>query len=87
MKEKIICGLLTIVGIMMIAIAVFLKNDTSFSIEEIDVKSMAASSNMYVKDKKGISDTFTFNEVEMEIAPASVDIPAKTIVYDGLTIE
>ena len=87
MKEKIICGLLTIVGIMMIAIAIFLKNDTSFSIEEIDVKSMAASSNMYVKDKKGISDTFTFKEVEMEIAPASVDIPAKTIVYDGLTLE
>lgn len=87
MKERIICGLLTSVGIMMIALAVFLKNDTSFSIEEVDVKSMAASSNMYVKDKKGNDSSFVFKEVEMEIAPASVDIPAKTIVYDGLTLD
>lgn len=87
-KERIICGLLTIVGLMMICIAVILQNETSLSIEEVDIKSMAASSNMYVKDKNNEDKSVAvFQEVDMEVAPVSVDIPAKTIVYDGLTLE
>lgn len=87
-KEKIICGLLIAVGLMMICIAVTLQNDVSLSVEEVDIKSMAASSNMYVKDKKSVdNDQMVFQGVEMEIAPVAVDIPAETIVYEGMTLE
>lgn len=86
-KEKAICGLLATVGLIMILMAIVLQTNTSLSIEEVDIKSMAASSNMYVKNKKVEETKPVFKEIEMEIAPASVDIPAKQIVYDNLTLE
>lgn len=86
-KENFICGLLTAVGLMMICIAVVLQNDASLSVEEIDIKSMAAASNMYVKDKNNSNSKAVFQEVEMQVAPASVDILAESIVYDGMTLE
>ena len=87
-KDKIISGLLSLVGIMMICVALFLQNDKSMSIEEIDVKSMAASTNMYVKNDDDMEETATiFKEVEMEVAPVSVAIPPRTEVFDGLTLE
>lgn len=88
-KEKIICGVLIAVGLMMISIAIVLQTETSFSSEELDIKNMAASANMYVKDNKdsNSNDVAVFQEVTMETAPASVDLPSKVIVYDGLTLE
>ena len=75
------------VGLAMLSMAIVLQTDTSLSIEEVDIKSMAASSNMYVKDKDKEITEPVFKEIEMAIAPVSVDIPAKQSVYDGLTIE
>ncbi len=87
-KEKLISGLLAIVGIMMISIAVFIQNVPLLNGEEIDVVNMAASSNMYVKDtNKSNEENISFKEVEMEVTPTSVDLRGKTIVYDGLTLE
>ena len=86
-KEKIICGLLIVVGVAMISMAIVLQTDTSLSIEEVDIKGMAASSNMYVKDKDNDNKELVFEAIEMEVAPVSVDIPAKQVVYDNLTID
>ena len=72
----------------MICLAMVLQSNTSFSIEEVDIKNMSASTNMYVKDKGNKDDTgMVFEEIEMETVPVSVDLPAETIVYEGLTLE
>ena len=86
-KGKIISGLLAFVGIMMICIAVMLQDEFSISVEEVDIRSMAASTNMYVKDSSNISSDYKFKSVDMETAPVSVEILPKTEVYDGLTLE
>ena len=86
-KGKIISGLLAFVGIMMICIAVMLQDEFSISVEEVDIRSMAASTNMYVKNSNNISSDYKFEGVDMETAPVSVEILPKTEVYDGLTLE
>lgn len=68
------------------------KVDTVISYDEIDIKNMAASTNIIVKqmsndtknDEKTIS---TLSEVEMETAPASVVIPPRVEVYEQMTME
>ena len=87
-KEKIISGILATVGLFMICIAMVLQSDTSIKnveYEQIDIKSMAASSNIIVKGNN--SNGLALTEVDMAIAPASVIIPPRTEVYDGLTLE
>lgn len=86
-KGKIISGVLATVGLMMICVAIALQNDKSMSVDEIDVKSMAASANMYVKSSDKEETAMVFEEVDMEVAPASVEILPRTEVYDGLTLE
>ena len=88
-KEKIISGIMAMVGIMMIVIAVFLQTDKSFSVEEVDVKNMAASANMYVKDTDTelAGDLMVFEEVLMETTPAAVMLLPRTEVFDGMTLE
>lgn len=87
-KDKIISVVLTIVGFAMIGIAIFLQNEKSLSVEEIDIKNMAASANMYVKDETvEENQVMVFEEVEMETTPVSIDIPPRTEIYDGLTLE
>ena len=85
-KEKIISGVLAIVGLMMICVALSLQNDKTMGVTEFDISSMAASANMYMKSKNIESDV-TFKSVDMEVTPASVVIPPRTEVYDGLTLE
>jgi hypothetical protein len=87
-KDKIISGLLVLVGFAMISVAVFLQTEKSLSIDEIDVKSMSASANMYVKDNHYNDDVdMVFEEVDMETTPVAVMILPRTEVYDGLTLE
>ena len=86
-KEKIISGLLAIVGVVMISIAMMLQDDFSVSVEEVDIRSMAASTNMYVKNSSNNDSSYKFESVDMEVAPASVEILPKVEVYDGLTLE
>ena len=88
-KDKIISVLMALVGLAMISVAVFLQTDKSFSVEEIDVKSMSASANMYVKDNKNQDDDtdMVFEEVNMETTPVAVMILPRTEVFEGLTLE
>ncbi len=101
MKKKlnITSGILAIVGIMMISIALILKSDSYFDMgsikeafQEIDIKSVAASTNMIIedsiyKDKKEKEENMSLKEASMEVVPASIIIPPRIEVYDGLTLE
>ena len=87
-KQKIVSLVLAIVGFFMIAVAVFLQNDKSFSVEEVDIKNIASSTNMYVKDTNNRENTKSvFEEVEMETTPVAVVIPPRTEVFEGFTLE
>ncbi len=86
------------VGIMMISVGIFIGNSQSQTmntteIQEFDIKNMAASAKMTMKDevKDDKKDTNEENvlltEVEMETAPASVIIPPRVEVYESMTME
>lgn len=100
-RAKIISSLLTMLSIIMFSLAIVIQSreslstkkvDTVISYDEIDIKNMAASTNIIVKqmsndtknDEKTIS---TLSEVEMETAPASVVIPPRVEVYEQMTME
>lgn len=87
-KQKIVSLILAIVGFFMIAVAVFLQNEKSFSIEEVNIKNIAASTNMYVKDipNRQVTES-VFEEVEMETTPVAVVIPPRIEVFEGVTLE
>lgn len=95
-KFNIISGVLAIVGIMMISIALVIHNEESLTgngvkaaFKEIDLKSVAASTNMIIEDNlnKNENNTSFLQEVAMEVVPASIIIPPRVEVYDGLTLE
>ena len=58
-------------------------------IEEYDIKNIATSANMIVKDNKKEEEKKNplLTEVVMETAPASVIIPPRVEVYEGKTLE
>ncbi len=93
---RVICYLTSLVGILMICIGLVIQNDSAqnmhktTNVSSFDIKNMAASSNMIVKEtetSKEETDNLFFKEVEMETAPASVIVPPRVEVYDGLTLE
>lgn len=100
-RAKIISSLLTMLSIIMFSLAIVIQSreslstkkvDTVISYDEIDIKNMAASTNIIVKqmsnDKKNDEKTIsTLSEVEMETAPASVVIPPRVEVYEQMTME
>lgn len=97
-KTQALCGVTIIVGIMMISIGMVIQKENSFdtlavnkTIEEFDIKNMAASANMIVKETEESKEEKTENlfltEVTMETAPASVIIPPRVEVYEGMTLE
>ncbi len=100
-NAKLISGMLSFLGIVMISMAftiedsqssLTLKSDTSSQSTEVDIKNMAASSNIIVKklsdDKEDSASVVSgLSEVNMEAAPASIVIPPRVEVYDGLTID
>ena len=86
----------SLVGVLMISLGLFILNeDTStlkntISTSGFDIKNMAASSNMIVKEveqPRAESENFLLTEVEMETAPASVIVPPRVEVYEGMTLE
>ena len=93
-KEKLISMVTMMIGIVMISIGMVIQNGSSFdnlsdpTIEEFDIKNMATSAKMAVKDdtvKNINTDSLLFKEVVMETAPASVSIVYKP--YDEMTVE
>lgn len=102
-KTKLISGITVIVAIMMISIGMVIQNDemsstinTNVDLRDFKIQNMAASTNMIVKKSVNDSDTvktpteatnLVLTEVQMETAPASVIIPPRVEVYEGMTLE
>lgn len=96
-KDKILGGLTFGVGIMMISIGMVIQSDrtennlNNSSIEEFNIKNMAASANMIVQEKEDTTEVEQENlllkEIKMETAPASIIIPPRVEVYEGMTLE
>lgn len=96
-RGKLISCLTAIVGIMMISIGIIVQEEQSiFSTESgkvargFDIKNMAASANMILKDgkEKDIQKkNLLLTEAVMETAPASIIIPPRIEVYEGMTLE
>ena len=97
MKKLRVINLLTFfVGIIMISIGLVLQSSTTTGLrsninKEFSVNNMAASTNMIFKDKENKEENDNNNllltEVVMETAPASVIIPPRVEVYEGMTLE
>lgn len=99
-KAKIISGILSIVGMMMISIALIIESKNSLSLgndikfEEIDMKKVADSANMLIS-KNETADTdaleeqenFPLVDISMDFVPTAVVEPPRIEVYDSLTIE
>ena len=96
-KLKIMSVVTTAVALVMISMGMILQDDlstnvrTSSNINNFKIQNMAASSNMIVRandnKKEEEKEETAFEEVEMETAPASVVVPPRVEVYEGMTIE
>ncbi len=84
------------IGIMMISIGMIIEKENQrvdfnkIEIQEIDVKNMATSATRFVEDEKEESKEETndlLTAVVMETAPASVIIPPRVEVFEGMTLE
>ena len=97
MKKLRVINLLTFfIGIIMISIGLVLQSATDTNLRSnankgFSVNNMAASTNMIFKDKENKEendkDNLLLTEVVMETAPASVIIPPRVEVYEGMTLE
>lgn len=97
-KSKLISCLSFMVGIVMISIGLFIGNQNNIiklskiTVQGFDIKNMAASTNMIVRKVSSEEESkedknLLFKEIEMETAPASVIIPPRVEVYEGMTLE
>ena len=96
-RIRIICLLTSFVGIMMISMGFIIMNEeeTSMKVESnvssMDVKNMATNANMIVKEVEPVYEETVpeehLEEVEMETLPASIVVPPRVEVFDGLTME
>jgi len=107
LKSAKVMGVITsFMGVLMISMGMFLQSESSVNslndfseIQEIDIKNMAASANMILKEneiadasiEKTVDTTVekkeVITEVKMETAPASVIVPPRVEVYEGMTME
>ena len=93
-KGKILSSLTFIVGIIMISIGMILQKNLDNNnlnqsiIQEFNIKNMAASANEIKEEKEpNVIDNYLLKEIKMETAPASVIIPPRVEVYEGMTLE
>lgn len=92
-----LCSITMMIGIIMISIGMVIQNENSINtlntnqkIQEFNIKNMAASTNMIVEETKETektTDNLLLTEVVMETAPASVIVPPRVEVYEGMTLE
>ena len=95
-KTKVICSILGTMGILMVSIGMVLQGEESLSkdgkihIQEVNIQNMAASANILVHEEsntKDSEDSLVLTTVEMETAPASIIVPPRIEVYEGMTLE
>lgn len=105
-KAKVMSVITSFVGVLMISMGMVLQNEESLNdlsslseVSEINIKSMAASANIILKDREVASAKMeikeetevekkeVLTEVKMETAPASVIVPPRVEVYEGMTMD
>lgn len=92
-----ISSVLATLGIIMISIGFLISSDNVEVVakdkenqtekRQIDIESMAATSNTVVTAEEAKVESTELIAMDMEVAPASVIIPPRIEVYDGLTID
>ena len=93
---KLISSVLATLGIVMISIALVIQSEEQITLEKdktivtkdskIQLKNMAASANTIIKEEDQGKEAEVI-PIDMEIAPASVIIPPRIEVYEGMTID
>ena len=99
-RIKLISSINLIVGILMISVGMVIQNDesaqalnTNVNISDFKIQNMAASANMIIQDtnkettEENKKTTDLLTAVDMETAPASVIVPPRIEVYEGMTLE
>lgn len=96
-RGKMISSVLATLGIIMISIGFSISSDNVEVVakdkesqtekRQIDIESMAATSNTVVTAEEAKVESTELIAMDMEVAPASVIIPPRIEVYDGLTID
>ena len=96
-KTRVILIVTCVVALVMINVGLSMQKEyaNQNNIKENDlnfkIQNMSASSNMIVRESE--SEEFQpekkllLTEIEMETAPASVVIPPRVEVYEGMTLE
>lgn len=95
-RGKLISSVLATLGIVMISIALVIQSEEQITLEKdktivtkdskIQLKNMAASANTIIKEEDQEKEAEVI-PIDMEIAPASVIIPPRIEVYEGMTID
>lgn len=94
-KMEVISTITSVVGMIMMVLGIVVQNDYTKNLdkkeqnENTSITNIAASTNMIVKEGKQQEKkkNLLLTEVEMETAPASVIVPPRVEVYEGLTLE
>ena len=94
-KTKIISYLLIIVGVLMVSVGlrlqekVSIKSNDDLTFYEVNTNNITASENVLSKNDmlQYRVDNSSITESVMETAPASVLVPPRIEVFDGLTME
>ncbi len=95
-KTKIISVVLLIISVLMVSMGIKLQekayeinDDLSYSYNEVNINNITASENALVNNNESDfrEDNSSITAIEMEVAPASVIVPPRIEVFDGLTIE
>lgn len=102
MKSRVVSATLLILGVLMISIAVVVKQDNSFKVTKnknntntMDIVSIINMSTTNREEKLEVVDLNLSNEnsndkvieLSMEQTPQSVYIPPRVEVYEGMTLE
>lgn len=98
-RGKLISSVLATLGIVMISIALVVQSEDMTTLQEnktivtknseVALKNMATSANTVINEDE-VTEEETVAEItpiDMEIAPASVIIPPRIEVYEGMTID
>ncbi len=92
-KTKIISVVLLIISVLMVSLGIKLQENAykindDLSYNEINTNNITATSNsLACEDTDCREDNASITAIEMETAPASVIVPPRIEVFDGLTIE
>lgn len=100
MKSRVVSTSLVILGVLMISIAVIVKQDNSFNVTKnnsnnaIDIVSVINMSSANREEKLEVVDLNISKdknsdvvELSMEQTPQSIYIPPRVEVYEGMTLE